>query len=819
MLSAQKIRTVLHNRSLLLLFTALVVAITAMTSVAFFVDRVDRGLVLQGASLMAADMVIEKTTPFADEWIETAQQMSLSVSRQVNFPSVIFHDDEPLLVQVKAVDEAYPLRGRLEVDNNSQLLALPPKKGRVYLDQQIAEKVLLPGSTSVIPLGELSLEYAGSIVNEPDRGGSLFQLAPRVMINLEDLDESGLLGPASRARYRLLVAGDSMDVLEFRAWSIGQQQAGMRILDIENSRPELRTALERGHRFLNLAALCASLLAGVAILLATRRYVSQVIDTAAIMRTLGMTGPQVLRRHLQEILLVLLMGVSVGILLGYLGQLFLSSLVGQWFGENLPLPGFKAIWTGLLYAAVLVPGFSLPVLMRIRQVSPLRVLRRELAPPDASSTLVWLTALGAFGLLVFWQVQDYRLAIALILALLAVMLLAVLIGWLLIVFLKPFKQRQSDMGLGLAALSRHAALTYWQLAGFSVGIALLLILGAVRLDLIDTWTSSLSPTTPNHFLINIQPEEADPLQAWFEKNAIKNSGMYASARGRLVKINQQAVRPDMFKTDRGRRLASREFSLGFSDQLQSDNRLVAGEPWPPADEGFSVEQGLAEKLGITPGTTLTFDIAGQALTGTVKSLRTISWDSFNVNFFVQGSTQLMKGLPVAYLNSIYLEKSDKNTVRHLADNYPSVSVLDLQPLLKQVRNIMDKGALAIEAVFMFTILAAMLVTVGAVQISREERAQEIAILRTLGASRRKVLSGVLMEFGLLGVLSGVIAASLSSFTGYLVATELFGLSPDFNPMLWLIGVCSGVLILLLVGYYSTRGLLRQPPLTVLNAMS
>ena len=350
-------------------------------------------------------------------------------------------------------------------------------------------------TTQRLPLGELSLELAGVVQREPDRGGSLFQLAPRVMINYRDLAASGLLGPASRAKYRLLIAGEPQAMASYRKWVVTNLPLGARILDIENARPELRTALERGHRFLNLAALCASLLAGIAILLATRRYVSQAIDTAAIMRTLGMTGRQVLARHLLEILQVLAAGTVIGILLGYLGQLVLSSMVGDWFGDQLPAPTLRPVWVGLLYGAVLLPGFSLPVLMRIRHVSPLRVLRRELDPPDASSLLVWGLALAAFSALVFWQVQDYKLALALILALLAVMLLSVLIGRFFIALLSPYRNKSSGIGLGLAALSRHASLTQWQLAGFSIGITLLLILGTVRVDPVS-YTHLTLPTTP-----------------------------------------------------------------------------------------------------------------------------------------------------------------------------------------------------------------------------------------------------------------------------------------------------------------------------------
>ncbi|MGD2117548.1 MAG: FtsX-like permease family protein [Chromatiales bacterium] len=816
------LRSLRHSRSLLLLFSALVVAVTAMTSVAFFVDRVDRGLVLQGAALLAADLVIEQGNDIPAEWLEQARQLGLETSEQVSFPSVLFHEDRPVLVQVKAVDGAYPLRGELQVSGSNGLVtAGAPPAGHLYLENNLRDKLQLAAdfgaaTAPVFPLGELSLQLAGYIEQEPDRGGNLFQLAPRIMLNSADVQASGLLGPASRARYRLLLAGDSNTIAQYRRWLTPRLPHGSRVLDVENARPELRTALDRGRRFLSLAALCASLLAGIAILLAARRYVSRAMDTAAILRTLGMTGWQVMWRHLREIALVLVSGVVTGIVLGYLGQMFLFAVLGEWFSQELPVAGPRPVLTGVLFGTVLLLGFALPALLRIRRVSPLRVLRRELDPPDASALLVWGLALVAFTLLVFWQVQDNRLATSLLLALAAIMLLSVGIGRGLIALLRPYRKSAQGVGFGLAALSRHAALTQWQLAGFSVGISLLLLLGAVRVDLINTWQRSLSPAAPNHFLINIQPDEQQALQQWFKQQGISNSGMYASARGRLTQIDGQAIDATDFATPRARHLATREFSLGFSDRLQSDNRIVAGQPWRAGWRGFSVELGLAQHLGLKPGSQLTFEIAGQQLTAPVVNLRTVSWDSFNVNFFVQGSQDLMADLPVAYLNSIYLTDENSDVVRKLARDYPAMSVLDLRPLLAQVRNIMDKGALAVQGVFVFTLLAAVLVTLGAVQISREERAREIALLRTLGASRGQVLLGVLSEFGLLGLLAGLIAASLSAIAGYVIALQLFDLQPAFNPWIWLAGMSGGLAALLTVGYLASRSLLTTPPMAVLN---
>lgn len=811
---------IMQNRSLLVLFSALLVAVAALTAVSFFADRVNRSLVLQGAALQAADLVVEQPEKTPDEWRTKATSLGLETSLQITFPSVVFHEDNPILIQVKAVDQHYPLRGTLEVETTDGLSNQPVPAGSAYAEPRLFSELGIDNLNSAIPLGESTPLLSGRMLKEPDRGGSLFQLAPRLMINLQDLETTGLLGPASRAKHRLLIAGEQQSLGQYRQWLTKQLPPNTRLSDVESARPELRDALERGRRFLALAALCASLLAGVAIMLATKHYVYQALNAAAVMRTIGMTGNQVLIRHLKELLLVMLGGCFLGIAVGYLGQSGLTYLIGDWFGGELPAPGMRSVFVGLLYGTCLLFGFSLPAFIRIRKTPPLRVLRHDLMPPDISAGISWGIAILAFTLLVVWQVEDHKLAIAMVLALTAILLLLMLIGRIMIYLLAPFRKQGSSIGFGLTALTREPVLTLWQLSGFGLGISLLLLLGVVRVDLLDTWRNNLPKEAPNHFLINIQPGEKEGLQALLEKSGIPGSGMFATTRARLTHLDDQVVKPESYTTARARRLASREYSLGFSNDLQSDNRIIKGQPWEPErfqSGGFTVEEGVAEKLGIKVGTQITFDIAGQSITAPAINIRTVSWDSFNVNFFIQGSEDLMQDIPVAYLSSIYLDDNTDHILKTLGENYPALSIIDIRPLLQQVRDIMDKGVLAVEAMFGFTLLAAILVTIAAVQISREERSQEIAILRTLGASKGRVLKSIFAEFGLLGLLAGFAASLLASITGYLIGNELFELNAAFNlDVIW-IGIMGGTIGLCLVGYLATASLLNTPPTRILSA--
>jgi putative ABC transport system permease protein len=815
-----QLRSAARDPGLRLLFAAVLVAVAALTSVAFFADRVEQALSRQGASLLAADLVVEQGGAFPAEWLEKAAGLGLSHARTVAFPSVILANEQPLLVQMKGVEPAYPLRGRLRVDTPGGEVGSVPAEGEPWVEGRLRDRLQLSVGSSLLQVGGLEVRAAGVLIDEPDRGGNLFQLSPRLMVNYADVLRSDLLGPASRVRHRLLLAGDAGQLAAMRDWLQPRLPPGSELADLANARPELRTAIERARRFLSLAALCASLLAGVAILLATRRYVDRALDGAAVLRTLGMSGAGVLRWHLWRLGWLVLAACVTGALAGLLGQQALVALLGNWFGEALPPPTARPALVGLLFGASMVAGFSLPTLLRVGRVPPLRVLRRELDAPGLAGWLVWLVAAAVFFALIYWQVQDRRLAVGMALALAAAIVTLMLAGRLLLRLLAPLRRTGGSAALGLAALARYPQLTQLQLAGFGLGITLLLLLTVVRIDIIDTWQASLPAQAPNHFLINIQPEELPALKALVEQRGIPHSGFHPTTRARLVAISGREISPESYSSMRARRMATREYSLSFNAAMQSDNRILAGHWWDGEREGaagFSVEEGIAESLGVKVGDTLTFDVAGQVVSAPVTSLRSVAWDSFNVNFFVVGSPAVAEGLPVAYISSLYLDDQSDDFAVELIRQFPAVSVLDLRPILQQVREIMERGALAVELVFLFTLIAAALVTVAAAQVSRDERAREVAVMRTLGASRRHLARAVLAEFGLLGLIGGVLAAALASISGYLIAVELFSLPGRFGLATWLLGIGAGTLVVGLVGWLATRRLLAVPPMQVLNS--
>lgn len=820
-LAFKLLRQDLASGELRLLGLALVLAVAAATAVSFFTDRVRQGLHEQGASLIAADLAIEHADPLPHDLMAGARQRGLQTSAWLTFPSVVFNGERPVLVQVKGVDADYPLRGALLIRSqpgqNAQPITGPPPSGSIWVAPRLLTLLNAKVGDSV-PLGELTVRIAGVIAKEPDSGGNLFQFAPRVMIDSSALADSGLLGPASRVKHRLLVAGPRAGVARYRNWVQKQLPPGAQLFDLNNARPELRLALERATAFLNLAALTASLLAAAALAISSRGYIRRQSAAAALMRSLGARAGLVLGIFTVRLLVIALIASALGSLAGLLGQQLLVELVGGWFAVDLPTPGVDGALVGLLLGLGLMAGFALPPLIRLSRVPPLQVLRGG-GLSETGHLVDWLLAGLALVGLAFWQADDAALAGRLLGGLLASLLLFYgAAGLLLRLATTALPTLGGSWRAGAAALQRHAAMTRLQLAAFGLAITVLLVLTTVRGDLLNTWQASLPPQTPDHFLINIQPGEVAPLTALLRKHGIADAALHPMIRGRLVAINDQSVEPQAFDSPRARRLATREFNLSRATTLQADNRIVAGRWWGDSGSqsaGWSVEAELADTLGISLGDTLSFDVAGNRVSAPVTSLRSVRWDSFNANFFVIGSPAVLDRQPATYITSFYLA-DQQPLLRALSERFPGVSVLDAGALLDQVRQVIARGAHAVQAVFGFTLLTALVLLLAVMQTQAAQRARETGVLRSLGASNKQLLGASAVEFGGLGLLAGLLGATMASVMGWLLASQVFELAWLPDAQLWLTGLAVGVLSIGLTGLAVSRKLLDAPPARLLN---
>jgi putative ABC transport system permease protein len=811
-----------RSGELRLLSLALILAVAAVTSVGFFTDRVNQALAQQGNELLAADLAIESKDPLPEPFTRQAQATGLQLARTLSFPSVVLGLDEPQLVQVKAVAGDYPLRGELLVRDESTAPARPavglPKPGHIWVEPRLL--VLLDSRLGdSLSLGEQRFIISGIIAFEPDRGGNLFQLAPRVMLNMADIPATGLVTPASRVEHRLLLAGPAEAVDAYRRWAESRLPGNANLLSIQDARPELRAALDRGSRFLALAALATILVTGAAVALATRRLVERQADAVAIMRCLGAASSFLRNSLLLRLLLLLLITALIGSLLGYLAQAVLAELLGDWLIQTLPPPSLHPLAPGFATAAITLCGFALPPLLNLPRVPPLRVLRRDLGPIPPGPWLLGLSALAALALLIFWEAGDQRLAAIVLGGTVLVVSALGLCGFILVRLAGLLQQRASGIRrFGLASLSRHPTTTLLQVCGFGLGGMAILLLAVVRIDLLNTWEQTLPQGAPNRFLINILPEQTAGLEAFLAEHGLKGSGLHPMVRGRLTHINDNLVVPEAYADPRTQRLATREFNLSWATQPQADNRITAGQWWPheSAPPQFSVEAGIAEKLGIELGDRLSFRVADQAVSAQVTSLRAVKWDSFNVNFFVIASPQSLRDKAATYITSFYLDPTREELSAELIKRFPNVTLLDVSSILEQIRRVMDRGSAAVEYIFLFTLAAGLLVLYAGILAGAEARRHEAAILRTLGARRGQLLGAAAVEFSALGLLAGLLASSGAFAIGQLLARQIFELDYGFSPWLWLTGVGGSMLGIGLAGLLSAWPLVIRSPLASLR---
>ncbi len=807
-----------------LLAVAVVLAVASVSAVGFFADRVHRAMSLRATELLAADVVLVSSAAIAQERRAAARQRGLAVADTLTFPSMVSVGERLQLSEVKAVGPGYPLRGELRVAPAPFAADAPratgPQPGTAWVDARLATALgVAPGDR--VQVGAIELAVAAVLSFEPDRPGDLFSLGPRLMMHLDDVPASGLVQPGSRVTHRLLVAGPEAAVASYRSALEGQLGRGESLQGVRDTRPELRLALDRAERFLGLAALVSALLAGVAVALAARRYAERHLDTAAVLRCLGATQARVTRLFATQLLLVGLIAGAIGAALGYLAQAGLAVLLAEAYPGPLPLPSLYPALAGLATGLVTLAGFALPPLLRLREVPPLRVLRRDLVPMPARARAVYGSALLALGALVLWQAADARLAGYVLAG--AAATIAVLVGaaYGLLAALRPLRGRVGvSWRFGLARLTRRPGQSVVQVVAFGLGLMVLLLLTVVRGELIDGWRDRLPADAPNYFLINVQPDEVAGVRAFLAGHGIAEPALYPMVRGRLVSIDGRPVSADDYEAARAKRLVEREFNLSTAAEPQDDNRVVAGHWWAPgraAAPQFSVEEGLAETLGIALGARLRFQIAGQEVEAPVTSLRAVQWDSFRVNFFVVAPPGVLDGFPATHVTSFHLPPQRTEVLAELVRAFPSVTVLDVEAILSRVRHILEQAALAVQYVFLFALLAGVTVLAAAVQSTLDERRFESAVLRTLGADRRRLVAGLLAEFTTLGALAGLLASLAAAGTGVALARRVFDLEYVPSPGLWAIGVTAGVVGVALAGYLGTRRVLSHPPVESLRS--
>lgn len=821
------------------LLVAMVVAIAALSSVGFFVERIKDSIQRDALQLLGADLVINADQPPPAAWREKAAQLGLQSTDTTIFPSMAIagsgEQTNSRLVALKAVGQGYPLRGRVKVSADLKTGADGvligsaasgiPARGTAWVDSALLTALQLKLGQQ-LRLGDMSFTVSHVIVNEADRGAAFMNFAPRVMIARDDLQATNLIQLGSRVTYKLLLNGKegSPNLKIFQDWVQAEIERtnlkGTRIETLESGRPEMQNTINRAEQFLALVGLLTALLAAVAIAIAARRFTLQHIDAYAMLRFLGLRQNQVLAMFITEFLLLGTVASVIGAALGFLAHFALLQWLAALVVTELPpptiVPALQALITGLL----LLLGFALPPLLQLRNVPHNRVIRRDADSPQAASVGAYLLGVVSFVALLLWQARDLKLGLLTAGGFLLGFALFALCAWGLLKFLKRLRPglRHPAWRFALHSLQRRPGATILQIVSLALGLMALLLLTVERADLFAAWEKATPRDAPNRFVINIQPEQKDEIGKLLLDSTGKAVPMYSMIRGRLLEINGRPTKGSDYEEENTRRLLEREFNLSTMDALPAGNELVGGRWYDPksARAEASVEQGLAKSLRLKLGDKISFDIAGQKVEAEITSLRKLDWNSMKVNFFVIISPQAMQNMPQTYVTSFHLPPDKIELDNRMSRTYPNLTVVDVSVMLKQVRDVLDQVIAAVQFLFVFTLASGVLVLYAALVGSQEERIRESGLLRALGATVNQLARAQTLEFFMIGSLAGLLAAGGAAGIGYVLARFVFKFEWIFNPWVWGSGAVAGVVCAVLGGWYGLRMVLTQPPLVTLR---
>jgi putative ABC transport system permease protein len=804
------------------LLVALLVAVAAMSAVGFFTDRVRQAVSQQAGEALAADLRLESDYPIDPELTERALARELAIAEVVNFRSVVLAGSASSLADVRGVTSGYPLRGEVRIADG--LAAQPytaagvPAPGEVWAEPSLLARLGAQVGDSV-EVGQLELRVTRTLEFRPDEGWRFMEIAPTVLLNFADIERTGLVQPGSVVEYERLFAGPERAVGAFRQEIEPLIGLDQELEDIRDGRPEVRSSVERAERFLILSALVSVLLGGVAVAMAARRFLTRHLDGVALMKCLGARHRDVLRLTLTQLLLLAAFAGIAGTAIGFVTQQGLTVLLDDLVEAQLPPPTLRGAFIGPITALTVALGFALPPLLRLRSVPPARVLRHDLEPPPLGYTVVYGIAAAAVTVMLYWLFGDLPLILYLLVGSALTFLALYGAGRVLVHVLQHFRGRVGvAWRYGVANVARRGVESSVQVVAFGIGLMVLLLLTVVRTQLMDTWQATLPESAPNHFLINIQPAERLLVTDVLQRHGIGEPVFTPLVRARISHVNGIPVNEYPARDERAADELRDDLNLTWAAELSPDNELLAGEWWTAAQARpqVSIEEELLEEIGLALGDELTYSVAGQALTAEITSERRVHWDSFRPNFFMVLNPGVLDAFPQTYITSFFVEVGQRGATLDLARELPGVSVIDIDAVLDQVRSAMDRAALAVQYVFMFTFAAGIMVLLAAIQSTRDERLYESAVLRTLGAGRGVVLQGVAAEFIALGLLAGTLGAIGAGLIGYFVAGELFELDYLPGPMLWLTGLVAGGLIVGTAGTLAARSVVNEPPVSTLR---
>ena len=819
-----------RSGELTLLLSSLIIAVATVTTITLFVDRLQQALIQESAQFLAADRVIAGHTELGPEYLQKAESLGLEHAQTLSFLSMVFSAERAQFSSVKAVTAGYPLRGNLIISDEAfrkgDVVEYGPSPGKVWLESRLLPSLDIKAG-DMLDIGVASFIVEKALIKEPDRGGGFNNVGPRVMMNMADVPATEVVRPGSRISYRYLFSGPEDVLNEFSDWARPKLAEDFQLFGVKEGTDGIGNALERAERFLLLGGLLGVVLAGVAIALSAQRYSLRHYDHVAILKTLGATPNGIDGLFIVIFLTLGIAATFLGSCLGFLAQMVIVSILQPYIPIALPAPGMQPVVLGLVTGFVCLLSFALPPLIRLRGIEPIRVIRRDIEEAGVSNRLSYGSGvLGTLGLM-WWYSQDLYLTMMIFSG--AVASIAVL-GLIAYTMLRSGRvlgmQAGSVWRLALAGMQRRGQENTVQILVFSLAIMLLLILFLVRTALIDDWQTQIPENAPNHFAINISPQDVSPIRNMLTDNKIAAQPLYPMIQGRIAQINGEKSKDydqqNQAQQDADGPQSSSNRNLTYATALPDDNVILSGEWWPEDYAGkplVSLEYDLAVRNKLKLGDELIFDIQGRELATTVASIRSVAWDNMQPNFYIIFSPRGLDDFPSTFMTSFYLEREDKIFLNELLRAYPTMTVIEVDAIIAQIKTIITQVTMAIELVLVLILISGGLVLLASIQASMDERFKQHAILRTLGASQRLVMGSLIVEFCVLGLFAGLLATIGSEITVYALETEIFELEYSMNPSLWLLGPVIGMVMIGTVGTLATLRVVRTPPTIVLRELA
>lgn len=768
-----------------------------------------RAFEFDARQLLASDLLIVADQPIPQSLIEHAQQLDLYTAQTTVFPSMVSSTKQSKLASIKAVSTSYPLRGSLGIyplgaESSKEVLQKHgPSVGTVWVESAILRNLQIQLGDE-LRLGDRQFQITGVLVKELDRGAGFMNFAPRVMMSLDDLPSTGLVGTGSRVTYRLLLAGSDSAIATYREWadqSIQTQNLrGIRIETLENAQPMMRKTLERAEQFLSLVALLTAMISAVAIALSARRYAIGQADVCATLKCFGATKRTILRKQLTTMLLLGVLSAILGSIVGFLAQETLTQLLRNLLVASLPSPSlFPVLWS-MAFTWVLLFAFAGPPLLSLSSVSPMRLIRKEFGFAGISTLWVFGLALVSCATLIVLVARDWRLSLWVGLSFVGALLIFSLCARVSLWLVSKVSIRQFATRFAYTAMERRSGFAVMQITALGVAIMAILLIFLLRQDLLNAWRGNIPSNAPNRFMINVQDDQKVNLAKLIESSGAPKPDFYPMVRGRLVQVNGVDISPVSYSDENAKRLVDREFNLSYTDQLPAGNRILSGQ-WIAGDQPqISIESGIAKTLKLKLGDQLTYEVAGETVSAPITSIRKLDWSSMRVNFFVIMPPALLRSMPQSWITSYYQAPNLDGLDFQINQAYPNVTMVDVSASLQQIQEVLNKLSTALGLLFIFTLMAAILVLMTAMAATQDERYRNAALLKAIGASQKTLRQIAVMELLIIGTVAGLLAGISAGMAAWCLGR--FVMDIEFNAFAQSIalGFVLGVSATMFAGY-------------------